>query len=296
MGFLDKRNTAKRTEGVRAPLTCPEGTSAAERVLMTDRVVRAAAALLGISRQRSTTLRGHSNKIVAAIGIGEIASTVWFERQGMTTWWLALGAASSTGIFLDWAIRADLTASVAGDVVTVSTPVRLTQNGALEKGALHDETRQLILNGAVGTMPPEDGLVAVSARGLRRWIFDPTLSFRADPPEPWTGRFRIRARMSHEEASTRLLLIQERCTEATQTSWSFALGIEGFAGAVGAIRCDSVEPGILVGEVDFKPSGDSIPDRVALHKAKSFAEEVLGALKLWGGDAEMAGKSAGASA
>jgi hypothetical protein len=214
----------------------------------------------------------------------------------MSGWSVAHGASSSTGVFLDWSIRSTMVASDSGHLLTLTTPVRLTRDGALEKGDLHDQTRQIILEGVAGAIVPEDGLAAVSELGLCRWIYDAATSFREGPPEPWTGSFRIRARMSDEEVSTRLRLVQERCTEVTETSWSFALGIEGCHGGVGRVRRGGAEPGILICDVDFTPSGDAIPDRVALHKARSFAAEVLGALKLWEGDAEMIGESAGESA
>ena len=282
MGIVGKVHTAKRTSVKSYPNNFGDAT---ERGLRTKRLIRTVAVMFGAPTMTSSTLRGHNSALVALFRNTEVTSDFWYERVGPAKWQLTLGAATTRGVAMDWAITVEMTMATEGPQLVVNTFHALTRDGALVKGKLHDSLRQVIGNAATTGQQP-DVPPALLTEIVRSGYAPPVFEIIAMVPTQFVDDFVIQSPSALGEVLSRLTLAPHRVIESTDSGMVFEVGIDGFPSGTVAVTVQPLgDVTEIRGEITFHASGSAVADAVAYRMCTRFENELLGLLKLFGGEA-----------
>lgn len=285
MGLIAKARTASRTAAKTVPnMLAPDDID--DQLRATDDLIRSVACAVGSVSRSSTTLRGHTSSLVTLFGVGDVDSDLWFERLKPSEWQVALGAASSVGTTLDWAVQFVAVVQGGSPAISMATPQALTSDGALEKGAVHDSLRAAVTDAATTGVPADrSAVLEVTTAGYAT----PTNPPREPVPAQFTDAFTITAEYGLQDARDRIALSSGRRELTTPDRWRVDLGITGQPCAHAQLTLlDDPAGSRLEASVSFTASGIAIADAVAHHTATAFAHSLLATMQLFDGQAQLA--------
>jgi len=284
VGFISKSKTKNRM----APRQYPNSLGdSVERSWQTEKLLQTVSVMLGAQSMTSTILRGHQSSLVSLFNVGEIASDFWYERTEFSKWQLSLGADSTRGVALDWAIGVQMGSSSDGPNLVISTVNALTRDGALVKGDLHDRLRETIGESASSGKLPEE------ANSLLNEITKASYATPVHPlaqttPPTFNRAFHIESNLTPNEVRKRLALLNYRVSSSSESEFSYEIGIEGYpSGLIKLIIEESTELVTLRGSTSFAASGDLIADAVAFRMCSGFPAECIATLKLFDGSGSL---------
>lgn len=282
MGFISKAQTKNRT----APKQFPNQLgNAVERVWAMEKLLQTVAVMFGAQSMTSSVLRGRQSTLVSLFNVGEVTSDFWYEKTAFTNWQLTIGAESTKGIAVDWAVSVQLGSAPEGPIVAVNTIHALTVDGALVKGELHDLLRETIgTSASSGELPDStDTLLQEIVSASYAAPVHPVLE---KTPSSFRQRFSIVSPMNQVDIQARIVLLGFRAEAISDWHFVYEIGIEGFPSGSANLFIDVAKDSSKIrGEVTFDASDDPVADAVAFQMCRGFAEQCLAILKLFGGEA-----------
>lgn len=284
MGIVGKVHTAKRTAPKQYPNNFGEGSP---RVWRTKRMLRTVSLMFGAPTMTSSTLRGHNSVLVPLFVNTEVTSDFWYERVGLSKWQLTLGAATTNGVAMDWAVTVEMTLVDERPQIVLNTINALTRDGVLEKGKLHDSLRQVI-GDAVTTGQQPDVPPALLSEIVRASYATPVYAVISTAPPQFVEDFAIRTPHSVAEVRDRLRLIRHRVIESTDDATVFEVGIVGSPCGMVAVHIQEIDEVTEIrGEITFHAAGSQVADAVAFGMCTRFANQLLSLLHLFDGEATL---------
>jgi hypothetical protein len=105
-------------------------------------------------------------------------------------------------------------------------------------------------------------------------------------PTQFVDDFVIQSPSALGEVLSRLTLAPHRVIESTDSGMVFEVGIDGFPSGTVAVTVQPLgDVTEIRGEITFHASGSAVADAVAYRMCTRFENELLGLLKLFGGEA-----------